>query len=639
MHYSKNIDSLRAISILFVLLFHANLDFLNGFFNGGFVGVDIFFVISGYLITGILTNSFEKKESIFFIIKNFYTKRARRLLPALYTVILITIIFSYILLPFNYYEEFYDSVFSSITFISNFFFAFNSNYFDTPYFLKPLVHTWSLSVEFQFYIFYPLILYICIKYLDQNKVIYFFIIISILNLTYVQLGGNLQFNSPYLENNLVFFNPPTAGTFFYTTSRIWEFLCGAICFLISEKKTKHNLPFLYYIGLFLILFSLYHFSQNINNPSIHNIIPVAGACFILVCKPNKDTLNKFLCGNLIVGLGLISYSVYLLHFPIFAFSKYINLNNIALSEDTIGMLAFFLSLFFGYLSWRFIENPMRNLNIFSNKNFYISIFSLCILITSLNIFFNLNKVKEAGLIWNKYSYIHFDKQFEALNFGNNNFSKNNKIKILILGDSQSEDFYKILKSNNKLSQNFEFSFFSKNFETFFLSENDHSSKENREALIKSNKFFASDYIILASDYSRKDLQALESGIKFLKKFNKKLIITTMFPTHGVNDPVLTVLLKNKKQILNKEQIGHKLFLNLKRNDISKKNILINSVAKKTNILVLDRTKLICNFKNNNCPGITEDNYLIFKDYRHLTDRGSKSISQSDYLNRFFTKIK
>ena len=159
MEYRKDLDGLRAISIIFVVFYHLQLNLFNGLFLGGFIGVDIFFVLSGYLLTGLLTKNYQSKISI----GSFYLKRSRRLLPSFYFVIFCSVIISYFFLISNYYEEFYKSVISATGIFSNFFFAFNSNYFDTPYFLKPLLHTWSLSIEFQFILFYPIFLYLCLK--------------------------------------------------------------------------------------------------------------------------------------------------------------------------------------------------------------------------------------------------------------------------------------------------------------------------------------------------------------------------------------------------------------------------------------------------------------------------------------------
>lgn len=638
MIYKKEIDGLRAISIIFVILFHAEIDL----FKGGFIGVDIFFVISGYLITGILIKSSLNKQSFFCTLRVFYMRRARRLLPALYLTILLTIFFSFIFLPRGDYEEFYYSVYSTLGFYSNLFFAQNSDYFNVPYFLKPLVHTWSLSIEFQFYLVYPIILLACLKYLNSQKIIFIFVILCITNLAYIQLGGNLQYEYPYLENNITLFNPPNSGTFFFSGSRVWEFLSGAICFLVGANKSKLNSSKLYYLSLFLIFFSLYYFGRDVDNPSINNFIPVIGTCIFLISKPNKGFLSNILSNNIIVGLGLISYSVYLFHFPIFAFSEYFfqDINTYKIDQNFIKTLLILLSIFVGYLSWRYIEKPARNGKNFKNKFFYIYILSFLFLIILINEFGNSYKKNELLLTTDKYNYINFSKNRDQSPLNNDKFSTNYKKKILILGDSQSLDFFKILESNKNLTTKFEFNYFHQEFEIYFLSENDKKAKKFRKNLTDSDAFLMSEYIIFASDYSDKDLISLDSGIKFINKFNKKLIISTMFPKMKNNNPVLTILLKNKNRILSKKEIESRLFLNLRKNEISKKNSFIKKIAKKNNIVIFDRMNLICNSKKGGeCSALTEENYLIFYDHRHLTDRGANYISQSEYLKKFFINLK
>ena len=463
----------------------------------------------------------------------------------------------------------------------------------------------------------------------------------ITNLAYIQLGGNLQYEYPYLENNITLFNPPTSGTFFFSGSRVWEFLSGAICFLVGANKSKLNSSKLYYLSLFLILFSLYYFGRDVDNPSINNFIPVIGTCIFLNSKPNRGFLSNILSNNIIVGLGLISYSVYLFHFPIFAFSEYFikDINSYKINQNFIKTLLILLSIFAGYLSWRYIEKPARNGKNFKDKFFYIYILSFLFLIILFNEFGNLHKKKELLLTANKYSYINFSKNRDQSSLNNDKFSTNYKKKILILGDSQSLDFLKILESNEILTKKFEFNYFHQEFEIYFLSGNDKKSKKFRKNLTDSDAFLMSEYIIFASDYSDKDLISLDSGIKFVNEFNKKLIISTMFPKMKNNNPVLTILLKNKNRILSKKEIESRLFLNLRKNEISKKNSFIKKIAKKNNIVIFDRTNLICNSEKKKCSALTEENYLIFYDHRHLTDKGTNYISQSKYLKKFFINLK
>ena len=196
--YRPEIDGLRALAVLPVILFHAGYN--N--FEGGYVGVDIFFVISGYLISSIIIYEVELGK---FSLKNFYERRARRILPALFSVILISAPFAwFILLPADL-ELFNNSAFSALTFWSNYIFYFEIDYFETSSRLKPLLHTWSLSIEEQFYIIFPILLLFFFKFKKKYFII-FISIIAILSLLVAQWGGNLKLTYPFIEKEILFFN-------------------------------------------------------------------------------------------------------------------------------------------------------------------------------------------------------------------------------------------------------------------------------------------------------------------------------------------------------------------------------------------------------------------------------------------------
>ena len=185
--YKPQIDGLRALAVLPVIFFHAGFKS----FEGGFVGVDIFFVISGYLITKLILEDLYNNK---FNLGNFYLRRARRLLPALFFVILTTIPFSIFLMSNDQLIYYSKQIFSVIFFISNFFFWKNSGYFDPESDLQPLLHTWSLAVEEQFYIFFPIFLILMFKYF-KKKITTSLVIIALISLSLSQIGGNFKYNN------------------------------------------------------------------------------------------------------------------------------------------------------------------------------------------------------------------------------------------------------------------------------------------------------------------------------------------------------------------------------------------------------------------------------------------------------------
>jgi peptidoglycan/LPS O-acetylase OafA/YrhL len=342
--YRKEIDGLRALAIMPVIFFHAGFEV----FNKGFVGVDIFFVISGYLITTLIIKNLINNN---FSIKFFFERRARRILPALYLVMIATIPLSWILLSRDELSSYLKSLTAASFFLSNFFFWKEIPYFASEADLKPLLHTWSLSIEEQFYIFFPFLLILIWKF-KKELIIYVLQIIFAVSLF-------LCFWSLTKAPN---------ANFYFTLTRIWELCIGAIvAYLIIKNRFNFSRVLnniLSLSGFIIIIYSI--FFNNFRIIQIPTaVFPVIGSTLIIIFA-NKDTLiGKVLSIKIFVGIGIISYSLYLWHYPIFAFIKnYSNEINLQL-KFLIIIISFLLSIF----SYKFIEKPFRNKNIISLKSF------------------------------------------------------------------------------------------------------------------------------------------------------------------------------------------------------------------------------------------------------------------------------
>tara|TARA_B110000503_G_scaffold50841_1_gene82171 strand:- start:8555 stop:10564 length:2010 start_codon:yes stop_codon:yes gene_type:complete len=337
MKYRSEIDGLRALAVLPVILFHAGFEW----FSGGFVGVDVFFVISGYLITTIIIS--EMAEGRFSII-NFYERRARRILPALFFVMAACVPFAWLWLTPIDLKEFGQSLVAVSTFSSNILFWLGSGYFDTAAELKPLLHTWSLAVEEQYYILFPIFIMLTWK-LGVKWVIIFLAVIFLTSLGFAQWAA-------YSKPSFAFFLLPT---------RIWELLAGVfVAFYL-----KYNLHFksdvanqlLSLVGLSMIIYSIMIFDDKTPFPSFFTLIPVIGTSLLILCAVQRTLVHCVLSLKPIVGIGLISYSTYLWHQPLLAFARH------RLSWDVSEVFLLFLcfvSLFMAWLSWRYIEKPFRD---------------------------------------------------------------------------------------------------------------------------------------------------------------------------------------------------------------------------------------------------------------------------------------
>lgn len=338
MQYRPEVDGLRALAVVSVILFHAGFSL----FGGGFVGVDVFFVISGYLITTIILS--ELKEGKFSVL-NFYERRARRILPALFLVLFSCLPFAWLILYPNDLRDFADSLVAVVTFSSNIYFWRNSSYFDTASELKPLLHTWSLAVEEQYYAIAPIVLVIIWRLgWRWIKVV---LGIAVLSVLMAQWGSQ---NVPSLN-------------FYMLPTRFWELLLGGVVAYYSVDIMGHKKEFAEkflqlgsVIGLCLICYSTVFFDKQMPFPSFYTLVPTGGAALVILCSSSITVVGKFLSQKIMVMVGLISYSAYLWHQPIFAFTRQYCVEE---PSRVVFALLSLLSLGLAYCSWRFVELPFR----------------------------------------------------------------------------------------------------------------------------------------------------------------------------------------------------------------------------------------------------------------------------------------
>ena len=309
--YRPEIDGLRAIAVGAVILYHAKIPTLTSqgvFGGGGFIGVDIFLVISGYLITSIILKELVTTGSFSF--KHFYERRVRRILPALLFVMLVSLPFVWIYLLPSIFADFSKSILYSLGFSSNFYFHYSGQVYGAiNVFFKPFLHTWSLSVEEQYYILFPIVLLITFKYFKKY-------LIHILILGFILGLGLAEWTSRS--------NP--SKSFYFLHTRMWELLAGSILayFEITlgyRSKNKTLNLILPTIGLFLIGHSILFFNDKMLHPSLYTLSTIVGVCLIIWFSDKNDPLTKILSSKLFVVVGLFSYSLYLWHYPIFSLLK------------------------------------------------------------------------------------------------------------------------------------------------------------------------------------------------------------------------------------------------------------------------------------------------------------------------------
>jgi peptidoglycan/LPS O-acetylase OafA/YrhL len=339
--YRPEVDGLRCLAVLPVLLYHAGCPG----FAGGFLGVDIFFVISGYLITGLIHSEMEAGT---FSLWRFYERRARRILPAMLVVTTLSAAAAWALMTPEALAEFGRALVSVFTFVSNVFFWLRSGYFTTDVETSPLLHTWSLSVEEQFYLLYPPLL-LLLRAAGRRRP----------TVTAPALGF-LAVASLALAQWAVSRPGHGEAAFFLIPMRAWELFAGAILALRPPRLAGAPAALrdgLAAVGAALCLLSFAWFDGKVPHPGLRTLAPVVGTCLMLACATPDTRVGRLLARPLLVGIGLISYSLYLFHVPLLAFLR-------IRSGGAIGPLATTLALGacfpLAWMTWRFVEQPCRD---------------------------------------------------------------------------------------------------------------------------------------------------------------------------------------------------------------------------------------------------------------------------------------
>lgn len=363
--YRADIDGLRAVAVVSVILFHAHFNLFDiEPFKGGYVGVDIFFVISGYLIAGIIFSELEQNA---FSLAHFYERRARRILPALLLIIAATTFVGFLIMPPEPLSELARSIFAVIFFVANIFFYTRDDYFAEPSALTPLLHTWSLSVEEQFYLLFPLLMVVVWKSMRWA-------LIPLL------VAGAL---SSLLLAIYTDRHDPSAA-FYLFHNRAWEILAGCLLARLERQRdprwTAAIAAAAPAVGLGLIGASICLLDAQETSIGWNTGLAVLGTALIVRFGGRGDPLSRLLARSPIVGVGLISYSLYLWHQPVFAFARLYMLN--APSNATL-LVLILICLCLAYLSWRFVELPFRRRNAVSLRKLTLAIIgSIAVLLIS-----------------------------------------------------------------------------------------------------------------------------------------------------------------------------------------------------------------------------------------------------------------
>ncbi len=658
LNYRPEIDGLRAIAVLSVVIYHAKFSLFGlDLFEGGFLGVDIFFVISGYLITKIIF--IEIKSTGKFSFMKFYERRIRRILPALFFITFSTLVAGYYILLPHSFLEFAQSILYQLGFISNFYFwkYYHFSYMSENALMLPFLHTWSLSVEEQFYVLFPIILIAIIKYLKKYLAILIIsgILISLIIADYF---------SP-IYSSLTFYMLPFRG---------WELLVGSLIAYLevfNQKKISIKNKFiregLLIISFLIIILFVFFFNSKLHHPSINTFFLILSVSIIIWLADQNSLVTKFLSIKLLTGIGLISYSLYLWHYPLFSFSRHVY-GSIFEEMIFLKLLIILLSIILSIFSFQFIEKTFRKKS-FSFRKVNIYILASIFILFLANFTVVQNRGYEKRLYLSEYQKEKFKNElFSPLDqtISEIGYKKNNKKNVIIVGNSHGYDFYKTLISNQVIDNKYNIKYFF--IQTHCLEEVVLFSKNTCERTFNRNQkkmekgvqdFLNSDVVILKTRWYPKSLNNFESTINFIKKYDKKIIVVSDFAIFEKSNkivkpknynknipqkiffresfPLERFILENnrfpKKNEI--EKIEKKYFLLLKKTVI-KNNEYLQKNSKIQNVKYLDHLKLICNFKEKSCNASTDKEGIVHSDDAgHVTANGAKYLGQKIVQTNWF----
>jgi peptidoglycan/LPS O-acetylase OafA/YrhL len=608
MKYRAEIDGLRAIAVLPVMLFHAGFTL----FSGGFVGVDVFFVISGYLITTIILGELEAGK---FSITSFYERRARRILPVLFFVMAICLPAAWYLLLPSQMTSFAKSLVSISGFISNVFFWSERGYFGTATELKPLIHTWSLAIEEQYYLVFPLLMIFFVK---KKRAL----LIPVLVLVgAVSLGLCVWLTRLHVDS-----------AFYLLPTRFWELLVGSLVAVQCAHHTKalsssvHYKPALEALGFLLICVPIFLFDNKTAFPGYAALAPTLGTALVIRNASGQTLLGRLLSAKLLVGIGLISYSAYLWHQPLFAFARHFH-------AEEVPRLAFcallLLVLTLSYLSWRFVEKPFRNKRVWSRVGVFAFSVSGLVLFSALGFF----GWKTDGLML-RYSpedqrllrsFVgagdYTAARFDGLKLANFAANQGHK-KILVIGDSFGKDLVNAI-AQSELSKHLSLSthqinsecgnlFLDQDFTKYIATEKLARCKvlgwyEN-ERLLRLIK--EADAIWLASawtDWVAKLLPASVNNIE--KRFGKPVLVFGRKNFGVINDKAILAMTVPQR-------LAHAVAMDPRHTKVQQ---LMKEALPSKNFV--DVSGLLC-ASDVRCRVFTSQGWLVSYDGEHLTRDGA-----------------
>lgn len=598
---------MRAIAVVPVVLFHAGFQT----FSGGYIGVDVFFVISGYLITSIILSEIADGK---FSLAHFYERRVRRILPALLFYSALISIAASILYPPHQLKDFGQSLFANSLFLSNVFFYLETDYFNDFSETAPLLHTWSLSVEEQYYVFVPLLLLFLHRYL-RKQLLLIISLLLIASLLYAQF----------------LLNDDPSASFYLLPGRFWELATGSVLAILGsrvERAGARTAAALSTIGIGLLGFAIVAYGRTTPFPGLAAVVPVAGTALVVAFARSDNLTGKLLSSRYLVGMGLISYSWYLSHHALFAVSRVYGLS---FDEMRVRVSLLVLSLLIALFSYKFIEQPFRR-GLLTRTRLFVVAASLLALFATYGLFLH----ETDGLKDLKYRALNAETRAYAMDFmAERNerkqlweeilkkeaapFQRREPGRVLILGDSKSEDFYVA----TTLAQ-----FYAAEFRRLRLDDacmaphlsllEDPNCIEEFDRAINSSVYRDSDEILLTATWQRETNDRVLDFVKRVLREGKKVSLVS---TSNFND-VASLSFVVASGRVEKSQEGRFFYDNLRADQRHQYEALKRAIERENlKVRFLNKEDAFCDFARHQCTLRADARWYLW-DSGHLTSNGA-----------------
>lgn len=593
MNYRADIDGLRALAVVPVVLFHAQIPG----FSGGFVGVDLFFVISGFLITSILVNELAENK---FSLLTFYERRARRILPALLAMLIACVIAGYFLLRPDQYAALGKSALATLVFSSNIWFWHSTDYFSEPAEFNSLLHTWSLAVEEQYYLIFPLILIVLFR--GRRDIFRYLLGFAILSFCIAEYYST---RSP-------------SGAFYLAPARAWELMIGSMLSISWVRQSASDLPgwvkeMLGVAALSLILGSVFLLDEHSPFPGVYALPVILGGALLIYTGAEGTLVAKFLSLRVFVSIGLISYSLYLWHQPILVFSRLI---------DPVWSISIWfwivLSFAAGWLSWRYVESPFRNKSRFDGGRIFrlsgvwtlvLGLAGLCLWVTD-GLPHRIANHPYADIV----GYDRKADRMTTWRFAARPGSFDAKGKIAVVGDSHAKDLYNTLVAGGCLAR-----------ETSVLLTSNKLCGGGSSAAKTCPSSFSypnveltdSRGVVFAPFWTERQFD--DVGVELAKLVDAQVPVLLVAPTPGFADvpPYVQNRLWIKPQKL--ADLRSQLQETIVLSHVQQTTEGLSELAEEFGVTLLKKYQIVC--PAGECEFLSENNRLLFNDRTHWASAG------------------